>query len=72
MKQRLPPWGAIEALIVAARPRSFKDAAARLRSSPAAFSGRIHALESQVGTRLFDCNGPRLSAPPRAGLTWIA
>jgi LysR family transcriptional regulator, glycine cleavage system transcriptional activator len=70
MKRRLPPWGAIEAFIVAARSRSFKDAAARLGLSPAAFSRRIQALESQVGIRLFDREAPLpvLTAAGRAYL----
>ena len=58
MKRRSPPWGAIEAFIVAARNRSFKDAAALLGLSPAAFSRRIQSLEFHVGVRLFDRSAP--------------
>jgi LysR family transcriptional regulator, glycine cleavage system transcriptional activator len=58
VKRRAPPWGAIEAFIVAARSRSFKDAAAQLGLSPAAFSRRIQSLESHVGVRLFDRTAP--------------
>lgn len=61
MKRRSPPWGAIEAFIVAAQNRSFKDAASLLGLSPAAFSRRIQVLEAHVGVRLFD-----RSAPPPA------
>ncbi|MDR3417072.1 MAG: LysR substrate-binding domain-containing protein [Nevskia sp.] len=58
MRRRSPPWGAIEAFIVASRAPSFKDAAAQLALSPAAFSRRIRTLEDHVGLRLFDRAGP--------------
>lgn len=54
MKRRSPPWGAIEAFMVASRASSFKDAAAQLALSPAAFTRRIQALESHIGVKLFD------------------
>ncbi len=54
MKRRSPPWGAIEAFIVASRAASFKDAASQLALSPPAFSRRIQALEDHVGVKLFD------------------
>ncbi|MDB5968973.1 MAG: LysR family transcriptional regulator [Hydrocarboniphaga sp.] len=57
MKRRAPPWGAIEAFIVASRASSFKDAAAQLALSPAAFSRRIQTLEDHVRVRLFDRAG---------------
>lgn len=58
MKRRAPPWGAIEAFIVASRVGSFKDAAAQLALSPAAISRRIQTLEEHVRVRLFDRSGP--------------
>ena len=58
MKRRSPPWGAIEAFIVAGRrTASFKDAAAQLALSPAAFSRRIQMLEDHVGVKLFNRGG---------------
>lgn len=57
MQRRAPPWGAIEAFIAASRAGSFKEAAARLALSPAAFSRRIQALEDHVRVRLFDRSG---------------
>jgi LysR family glycine cleavage system transcriptional activator len=70
VKRRSPPWGAIEAFIVAARNRSFKDAAALLGLSPAAFSRRIQALESHVGVRLFD-RGASLPVLTTAGESYL-
>jgi LysR family glycine cleavage system transcriptional activator len=58
VKRRSPPWGAIEAFVVAAKGRSFKDTASRLGLSPAAFSRRIQALEAHVGVKLFDRSAP--------------
>lgn len=58
MKRRSPPWGAIEAFIVAAKGRGFKAAASQLGLSPGAFSRRIQALESHVGVKLFDRDAP--------------
>lgn len=58
MKRRSPPWGAIEAFIVASRrASSFKEAAAQLALSPAAFSRRIQMLEDHVGVKLFNRHG---------------
>jgi LysR family glycine cleavage system transcriptional activator len=58
VKRRSPPWGAIEAFIVAAKGRGFKAAASDLGLSPGAFSRRIQALESHVGVKLFDRDTP--------------
>lgn len=58
VKRRSPPWGAIEAFVVAAKGRSFKAAASHLGLSPGAFSRRIQALESHVGVKLFDRSAP--------------
>ena len=54
MHRRSPPWGAIEAFVVASRLGSFKAAAHELGVSPSAFSRRIQALETHVGARLYD------------------
>ena len=54
MNRRSPPWGAIEAFVVAARVGGFKAAAEELGISASAFSRRIQTLEAHVGTRLFD------------------
>jgi LysR family glycine cleavage system transcriptional activator len=54
MHRRSPPWGAIEAFVVAARLGSFKAAALELGVSPSAFSRRVQSLEAHVGARLFD------------------
>jgi len=65
LKRRSPPWGAIEAFIVASRrAASFKDAASQLALSPAAFSRRIQMLEEHVGVKLFNRMGqtPTLTA----------
>lgn len=71
MIRRSPPWGAIEAFIVAARVGSFKDAAAELDVSPSAFSRRIQALEAHLGARLFDRTEtvPRLTPAGRRYLS---
>jgi LysR family glycine cleavage system transcriptional activator len=58
MKNRTPPWAAIEAFIAAAHAGSFKDAAATLGLSPPAFTRRIQLLEHQIGVKLFDRDHP--------------
>lgn len=70
MRTRSPPWGAIEAFIVASRAASFKEAAEHLSLSPSAFSRRVKALENHVGIRLFDrcAAGPTLT---RAGTIYL-
>ncbi len=67
MQRRSPPWGAIEAFIVAARSGSFKNAAAELRLSPPAFSRRIQTLERYLRLSLFDrqAAGPVLTPAGR-------
>lgn len=70
MHRRSPPWGAIEAFIVAARVGSFKAAAIELGLSAAALSRRIQALETHVGTRLFDRKLP-LPALTAAGRRYL-
>lgn len=51
--KRLPPFKSIEAFAVAARSRSFTDAAATLNLTVPAVSRRIQALELELGTQLF-------------------
>jgi len=67
MNRRSPPWGGIEAFIVAARVGSFKEAADRLGLSAPAFSRRIQSLEAHVGSRLIDrtTSVPTLTAAGR-------
>ncbi|MFT3801412.1 MAG: LysR substrate-binding domain-containing protein [Burkholderiaceae bacterium] len=71
MHRRTPPWGAIEAFIVAARVGSFKDAADELGLSASAFSRRIQALEGHIGAKLFDRSDavPTLTAAGRRYLS---
>jgi len=57
MRRQAPPLEAIEAFIVATRAPSFRAAADRLALSPSAFTRRIQALESFVGTPLFCRDG---------------
>jgi LysR family glycine cleavage system transcriptional activator len=49
----LPPLGALRAFEAAARHKSFSKAAAELNVTPAAISHQIHALEADLGVRLF-------------------
>lgn len=71
MNRRSPPWGAIEAFVVAARVGSFKSAAAELELSPSAFSRRLQQLEAHVGARLFDRTEAIPSLTP-AGRRYLA
>ena len=71
MNRRSPPWGAIEAFVIAARMGGFKAAAAELGLSASAFSRRIQALEAHVGTRLFDRVEP-LPTLTAAGRRYLA
>lgn len=52
--RRLPPMGAIEALVVVAQMRALTAAARDLNLSVSAISRRIQALETYVGVPLFD------------------
>ncbi|MBR0345194.1 MAG: LysR family transcriptional regulator [Rudaea sp.] len=70
MNRRSPPWGAIEAFVVASQSASFKDAAAELALSPAAFSRRIQSLDNHIGVRLFDRTAPTLDLTS-AGHTYL-
>ena len=49
----LPPLSALRAFEAAARLKSFSRAAAELNVTPAAISHQIHALEEDLGVRLF-------------------
>jgi LysR family transcriptional regulator, glycine cleavage system transcriptional activator len=53
MKDRLPPLSALRAFEAAARHMSFSKAAEELFVTPAAISHQIHALEEDLGVRLF-------------------
>jgi LysR family transcriptional regulator, glycine cleavage system transcriptional activator len=53
MNGHLPPLSALRAFEAAARHRSFSKAADELGVTPAAISHQIHALEDDLGVRLF-------------------
>ena len=53
MNDRLPPLSALRAFEATARHLSFTRAAAELFVTPAAISHQIHALEQDLGVRLF-------------------
>jgi LysR family transcriptional regulator, glycine cleavage system transcriptional activator len=53
MNTHLPPFGALRAFEAAARHMSFSKAAEELFVTPAAISHQIHALEQDLGVRLF-------------------
>jgi LysR family glycine cleavage system transcriptional activator len=54
MNGHLPPLSALRAFEAAARLKSFSKAAVELNVTPAAISHQIHALEADLGVRLFD------------------
>lgn len=58
MLRKVPPLGATEAFLVAARAESFRVAAEEMALSPSAFSRRIQQLEAFVGLALFDRSQP--------------
>ena len=53
MSGHLPPLSALRAFEATARLKSFGKAAAELNVTPAAISHQIHALEEDLGVRLF-------------------
>src|ERR1700739_601195 len=53
MNSHLPPLGALRAFEATARHMSFSRAADELRVTPAAVSHQIHALEQDLGVKLF-------------------
>ncbi|WP_447726144.1 LysR substrate-binding domain-containing protein [Sphingomonas koreensis] len=71
MLRQAPSLEAIEIFVAAAGGASFRSVARELALSPSAVSRRIAALETFLGTRLFDRNGQsqRLSA---AGTRYLA
>src|SRR6266567_1950103 len=54
MNGHLPPLSALRAFEATARLRSFGKAAVELNVTPAAVSHQIHALEQDLGVRLFN------------------
>jgi len=54
MNGHLPPLSALRAFEAAARLNSFSKAADELAVTPAAISHQIHALEADLGVRLFE------------------
>ena len=60
MADRLPPLYALRAFEVASRSCSFTRAADELALTQSAISRHIRSLESHLGCRLFERNGPRL------------
>jgi LysR family glycine cleavage system transcriptional activator len=53
MNNHMPPLSALRAFEAAARHMSFSKAAEELFVTPAAISHQIHALEQDLGVRLF-------------------
>src|SRR5437660_5416587 len=53
MNNHLPPLSALRAFEAAARHMSFSKAAEELHVTPAAISHQIHALEEDLGVKLF-------------------
>src|ERR1700760_3982688 len=53
MNSHLPPLSALRAFEAAARHMSFSKAADELHVTPAAISHQVHALEEDLGVRLF-------------------
>lgn len=54
MPNDFPPWPSLVAFRVAARRKSFRDAALDLRVTPSAISHQIKRLETAVGGPLFE------------------
>ncbi|HMB73684.1 MAG TPA: transcriptional regulator GcvA, partial [Gammaproteobacteria bacterium] len=61
MPGELPSLNALRVFEVAARLESFSRAAEELNVTQSAVSRQIQLLEAQLGTRLFERNGPRLA-----------
>jgi len=68
MTGHLPPLSALRAFEVAARLKSFSKAADELSVTPAAISHQIHALEEDLGVRLFDRRSRAVELTPSARL----
>ncbi len=56
MRSSLPPLSALRAFVAVARHLSFTKAARELHVTPAAITHQIHALEEDLGVRLFHRN----------------
>ena len=69
MQSRLPSLRGIEAFVSAAETLSFRTTAERLNVTVSAVSHRIHSLEQEIGSRLFDRNGRMLTLTP-AGVAY--
>jgi DNA-binding transcriptional LysR family regulator len=61
MRRDLPPLTALIAFEAAARHLNFTRAASELNVTQPAISHQIHTLETDLGARLFDRNGRRVS-----------
>jgi LysR family transcriptional regulator, glycine cleavage system transcriptional activator len=68
MNGHLPPLSALRAFEAAARLRSFSRAADELSVTPAAVSHQIHALEADLGVRLFHRLSRSVELTPSARL----
>jgi LysR family transcriptional regulator, glycine cleavage system transcriptional activator len=68
MNQRLPPLSALRAFEAAARLNSFSKAADELAVTPAAISHQIHALEEDLGIKLFERRNRAIVPTPSARL----
>ena len=68
MNGHLPPLSALRAFEAAARLKSFSKAAAELSVTPAAISHQIHALEADLGVKLFDRRSRAVELTASAGL----
>jgi LysR family glycine cleavage system transcriptional activator len=66
MNSHLPPLGALRAFEAAARHMSFSKAADELHVTPAAVSHQIHALEQDLGVRLFHRMNRSIELTPSA------
>jgi len=66
--RRLPPLNALRVFEVAARTRSYAEAASELGLTHGAVSRQIGALESWLGQRLFMKSGRRMIATPIASV----
>jgi len=64
----LPPLSALRAFEAAARLKSFSRAADELAVTPAAISHQIHALEADLGVRLFHRRSRAVELTPSARL----
>lgn len=71
MLRKVPPLGATEAFLLAARAESFRVAADEMALSPSAFSRRIQQLEAFVGLALFDRSQPGMRLT-EAGARYLA